>query len=452
MAQILTFKSFVMDAAVVNAQNQLEFLNLQFTDYFLRNILGIQSFANLSEMQDLFLDDTEADFEAIKERLVAQSNLRKLHYLTLLRNDGTIFLGANKNRTGELWDPANLITTLKQTGAPYSMTTEVITQVQLNQESPPEYFEGGLSYKAKEHMRRAGTDGLIQFIAAPIVANSTQLGYVVFGHIISGDTILMERSVSLFGTGFGLILFKDTNGNPTEAIEVYINRGLYTFAGTGLSSAEKSDFLNSGLAVDNGAKAATKKITVKGTEYMTAFKSTPSLQVGTKQTDEQALAVVLIGHPLDSVNNVLQEVISTSLGLTALCLIIDTVGMLVSVRLFIDPLDRLQTFIKLKVYKKYDSLLREISLNKRYALRVMLFSFLSIIVLIVMIVLNSSSLQTVFALEGQSSRQLKLMEYAYDLGPSRNVRLLPLSFKANPCDLEPWRIFDCRGCQHQKSP
>jgi hypothetical protein len=381
----------------------------------------------------------------VRSRMEVQISLRRLHFFSLLRQDGTIFMSSYKNRTGEYWDPAGLITTLNKTGATYAMKTAVITQQELAKEGSPEFFEGELSYKAQEGMHRTGTDGIIQYVGAPVVFNSTVLGFVLFGHVISGDTILMTNSVALFGSGFSLVLFKDSNGDQREAVEVYIDQGLYTFKGTGLSDDEKTVILNAGMSVSNNNKGDTRKFTIRGTDYMVAYKNSPQPQVGANKTNVQAAAVLAVGHPLDVVQSVYQEMVSTAIGMLALCLIIDTIGMLVSVRLFIDPLDRLQTYVKLKVYKKYDSLLRELSVNKKYAIRVLLFSSLSIIVLIVMISLNSTSLQAVFKLEGQSSRQLKLTEYAYNSVPYRSVRFICDFGEVNPF------VGYCNDTDHSKS-
>jgi hypothetical protein len=420
MGQILSFQSFVLDAATTNARTELRFLNLQFEDTFLRHILGMQTLSHLSQTEFLLQSGLQANPNITTQFQVLlgeQAVTRRLHFLTLVNTDGTILMGANNNRSGEYWNPAGVITTLENTGAPYVMTTSVLSLSELNQEHPPEYFDGALSYKAKQHMRRAGTDGLVQYIAVPVKSNGTLVGYFIGGHIISGDTILLENSVSLFGSGFGAVLFPSNNGTPTEAMQLLIKGGLNYFEDD-LSTSAKQDIINKAFS-DSGVH--TSYVTIRDVNHVIAYQRTPNTQIGSANyTADQTPAICIVGHPLDAVNNVFQEVISITLAFVTACLIVDVIGTMVSIRLFIDPLERLQQYVKLKVYKKYEALLKEISLNQRYMLRVVIFSLLSVVFLILMITYNTKSLTKVFQLESQASVELKLLEYSYTLGPVRN--------------------------------
>jgi hypothetical protein len=423
MGQILSFRSFVLDAATTNAKTELQFLHLQFSDTFLRHILGVQTLAGLPQVQSFFLHgngEIGQEREAVLDLIRTQATIRKLHYLTFLDIRGNIIIGANTNRTGEYWNPGQVIDTLSSTNnASYVMTTDVLTLAQLHQESPPEYFDGRLSYKAKQHMRRTGTDGLVQYIATPVNVNSTLKGYIIAGHVISGDTILLENSVELFGTGFGAIIFKDSTGKPCNAIELLIDRGLQYYEDS-LSESDKADMLNTAFASSD--EVHVKFITIRDVNHVVAYRRTQRTQISSEAfTSQQTPGVLIVGHPLKDVDLVHQEVISTTLAFVTACLIVDVIGMLVSVRLFIDPLERLQNYVKLKVYKKYESLLREISLNQRYMIRVIIFSLLSVVFLILMITYNSKSLSKIFQLESQSALELKLLEYSYSIGPVRNV-------------------------------
>jgi hypothetical protein len=332
LTQVLTFQSSVLNAASVNAANELHFLDLQFKDTFARNLLGVQTMANMTQMVEIFSGNAGQNSDIYKDLQVVfdrQSSIRRLEFITLLDSNGNIVLSVNANRTGQYWDPAGVFSSLKSSGAPYVLATDVLTQGDLNLENPPEYFEGSLSYQAKEHMQRTGTDGLIQYVGAPVKFDSMTHGFLIIGHIISGDTQLFEDSIALFGSGFGLVLFKDHEGNMQVALEMYSTGGLHSFAGTGLSQSQKQTILNQALSKD-GEATSTSKLYIGDTAYMVAFKRTPPMQIGKNVTSTQSLAVCIVGHPLEEVNNVFEEVINTSLGLTAVCFIVDTVGMLIS--------------------------------------------------------------------------------------------------------------------------
>jgi hypothetical protein len=420
MGQILSFRNFVLETATSNAKTELQFLQLEFKDVFSKQILGIEAISKLQSVKDHLAGDHS---QQVLNFFQQQAETRRLHFLTLLDSTGTIVVGAHANRTGEKWNPAQILDTFQNPSAQYVMKTAVITLEELYKESPPVLFEGALSYEARQLMRLRGTDGLVQYIAVPVMNNNSTSGYIIAGDIISGDTILLENSVKLFGSGYGSILFRATNGSAINAVELFSDKGLNNFE-EHLSESSRNDIINKAFS-DNGVHV--EYLTLSSIPYVLAFVRIQPTQISTAQfTSQQTPGVLVVGHPLDDDYQVLEEVISTTLAFSIGAMLLDVVRVVVSVRIFIDPLSRLVYYVKARAHNKYQELLSRIHKNLRFIYAVVVAALIPVILLVCMTVYNSQELPKLFNLNPNSARQMRLLEYAYMLGPIRNVSFICL--------------------------
>jgi hypothetical protein len=92
------------------------------------------------------------------------------------------------------------------------------------------------------------------------------------------------------------------------------------------------------------------------------------------------------------------------------------------VRLFIDPLERLLIYIKMKEYTKYAEAVKRINVSKRYFLRVGTFVLISISFLIVLVLENTAAVQTAFTSQASTKSEVQLMSYAYQVKMNQMVR------------------------------
>lgn len=83
------------------------------------------------------------------------------------------------------------------------------------------------------------------------------------------------------------------------------------------------------------------------------------------------------------------------------------------VRLFIDPLEKLQTYVKYKVYDKYAALLEKLFVFKRDALGVALYSTMSAVCLSVMFSISRSTISSTLMLESTAQIEATLLGCTY---------------------------------------
>jgi hypothetical protein len=430
IGQILSAWNFILETATANAKTELQFLELRYQDTFSRQILGIQAISMLQSIKDYLAGNKSQETIQLFQE---QATLRRLHFLTLLDSTGTIVLGAHANRTGEKWNPAQILDLFQgQYTADYVMKTAVITLPEVYSENPPILFDGTLSYQAKQLMQLKGTDGLVQYIATPVNDSSSTIGY-----IIAGDMTILENSVMLFGSGYGTVLLKASNGSIVNAVEMFSAKGLNNFE-EHLSEEDKNDIVNKAFSDD---QEHVEYMTLANIPYVLAFVRTPPTQISASQflSSQQSPGVLVIGYPLEDDYKVLQEVVSLTLGFSIGAMVLDVARVVVSVRVFIDPLSRLVYYVKAKAHNKYKQLLGRIHKNFGFIYAVVVAALIPVILLICMTVYNSKLLPKLFSQNPNSARQLELLDYAYMLGPTRNVSSLFLMIFSTSF-VEPWSI------------
>jgi hypothetical protein len=415
LGQLLSFKNFVLEVTRDNAISELSSMELQYRDSYYMDVPGLTATAQLDQVKEIlslgFAGVSQSQHDDVRSILQLQSRVRNLNYVTLLNNVSKILVSSNANRTGEVWDLGDVVQTLQSTKASYVTGSALLLQTDYRAEDPPKNFVGSLSYASKQSMTRTKTNGLVQTVAVPVFDNnSAVIGYLVGAQIVSGDTGVLENSMGLYGDGISSIMVQDTDGDAVVATEMRTQRGVTSF-NLKLSQETRNRLLNKALS---SSSVQTEVLSVQGRDYSVAMTRIPGTCVENLfDVTQPGVGILLIGHAMDESMLVFEQVLSATLALTAACTIVDIVGMMVAVRLFIDPLDRLLMFVQLRAYQKYEKLLSRIQLSKRYLIRITIFSLLSVVFLIIMTTLNTQHLESLFKAEGVSKTELQLMGYAF---------------------------------------
>lgn len=308
-----------------NAIREIETIQLQFNQKVSVTAVDLNNFVSLPDLSNYLMSPSSQQYRAVYRLLSKTADIRELEFLTLLDASGTIKVSVNNNRSGESgWNPGNVIKSLKSFKKQV-ISTSVLTQQELEQENPAEYFKGARSYKAHQHMQQTGLDGLVLWIASAIFSTSGELiGFLVSGEILSGQTEILENSLDLLGHGFGGILFQNSSNKASVAAQYLIEEGSFDY----------SNFLGQSL-MDNIALKATDSIqseyvVFRGKKYISLY-----VRASTKLNSSLAAsgiqqAIFFRGHPLEDVESVYLYVITVTFSFVGLGIIIDIVGVMIS--------------------------------------------------------------------------------------------------------------------------
>ncbi|NET31404.1 MAG: GAF domain-containing protein [Cyanothece sp. SIO1E1] len=126
---------------------------------------------------------------------------RTIEYATLVGPDLKIIANANANRTGERFDPNDLVTTVlddpKQIKA-----SAIVSWADLQQERPP--LPEGFAEK----------DALIRYTATPVLAPGTArvIGVLISGDIVNDKLPIVEGTLDAFETGYSAVYLRQPDG------------------------------------------------------------------------------------------------------------------------------------------------------------------------------------------------------------------------------------------------
>uniref|UniRef100_A0A0G4F367 Uncharacterized protein n=1 Tax=Chromera velia CCMP2878 TaxID=1169474 RepID=A0A0G4F367_9ALVE len=171
-----------------------------------------------------------ATYEATsRSALAAEITNRKIEYATLLDANGMIVVNANSNRTGELWDPAGLVTIMRNHWSLGQIkTTEILAFTDVRRENPPIHRERDQEADPSPplHPWDTGTDPLVRWMLTPIVSSGSLLGILVAGDIVDGKAAIPERVVNALGSGYAAVYlsFPGVDG-PRLVTEFYKSNG-----------------------------------------------------------------------------------------------------------------------------------------------------------------------------------------------------------------------------------
>jgi twitching motility protein PilJ len=137
----------------------------------------------------------------VKQILQNEINSRKIEYATLVGKDKTIIVNANADRSGQSFNPDNLVQSVLDNPRQIKVSS-IVSKKELSQENPP-----SLS-------RITGEQALIRYTATPVQDPLSQevIGVLISGDVVNGKNPIVKETVNTFGGGYGGVYFYKPDG------------------------------------------------------------------------------------------------------------------------------------------------------------------------------------------------------------------------------------------------
>jgi len=157
--------------------------------------------------------------DTVRQILRNETNARQIEYATLIGLDKRIIVNANDDRTGEVFDPNNLVSEVVK--FPRRMQTNaIIPWAEIEKEKPP--LPSSVSQQ----------DVLVNFSFTPVTDPQSQqvIAILMAGEIVNGKTLFLKRTLDAVGGGYGAIYM--------------FNNGRFELVTSGLQEAGSDEFQN----------------------------------------------------------------------------------------------------------------------------------------------------------------------------------------------------------------
>ena len=251
--------------------------------------------------------------QKVNKILQNEIKARKIEYATLVGRDLRIIANANRDRTGEIFNPKNLVTEVFRQPQQIK-TSEIITWQELAKENPP------------LPLTVPGKESLIRYTVTPV--KDPQTGQVI-GALLSGDIVnqkppIVSQTLDSQGGGYSAIYLQSSRGElqlATSAIETnHDNRSQKPENQKYLLNLPlpNTSLLTSAIAITTNNNIVTERISLQGQTYTVAAKKLVN-HAG------QPVVVLVRGTPETDLNILLRKSLSLQAASTVFTLIIDIV-------------------------------------------------------------------------------------------------------------------------------
>jgi twitching motility protein PilJ len=246
----------------------------------------------------------------VKQILKNEVKARKMEYATLVDRNARIVVGANADRTGQLFTPGNFIRDVINDPRQLKVTA-IVPWSELQKEKPPlpQNFQP--------------VDALIRYTFTPVRDNLTKqvIGVLVSGDIVNGKTSIVEQALTSFGSGYSAVYYRDKDGKLTLASSLYNT-------GKGNPNVEKialpdPEFLET--ALDQDRQPVTKRMVIEGQNYTVSAKTIPNVfqeqyQGPVRVSGDTPIAILVRGTSEVPLNAMLRDSLGLQLGVALLAL------------------------------------------------------------------------------------------------------------------------------------
>jgi twitching motility protein PilJ len=139
--------------------------------------------------------------QQVRQILQNEINSRKIEYATLVGKDKTIIVNANADRSGQSFNPDNLVQSVLDNPRQIKVSS-IVSKEELSQEAPP-----SLS-------KITGEEALIRYTATPVQdpLNKEVIGVLISGDVVNGKNPIVKETVNTFGGGYGGVYFYKPDG------------------------------------------------------------------------------------------------------------------------------------------------------------------------------------------------------------------------------------------------
>jgi twitching motility protein PilJ len=263
--------------------------------------------------------------QVVKEILKNEVRARRMEYATLVGRDLKIVVNANADRTGETFDPGNLVSQLFKDNDLKQLKASMLV----------EWKE-----LAKERLDMtpdaSGRDSLIRYVVTAVKdpATGEALGALVFADLVVGKKPIMENTLKQLNGGYSAIYLRQPNGQ--YVLETSLSQGNLADIKQAVPRIELPNPALLRRAEKTLGRPEAERMDINGRTYTVAAKAVPNLITETPDAPipnylEGAPPAILVrGTPEDGLNALL----SRSVGTQAVILAIGLGAILAWTRIF----------------------------------------------------------------------------------------------------------------------
>lgn len=146
--------------------------------------------------------------ETVKQILVNEVSLRQIEYATLVGVDSRVIVNANQDRSGEVFNPNNLVQDVIDFPRRLQTNT-IIPWSEIEKEKPP------LPANVDNQ------DVLMNFSLNPVRDTITQevVAILIAGEVVNGKTLAMKKTIDALGGGYGAVyMYQDEQFKPVTSV------------------------------------------------------------------------------------------------------------------------------------------------------------------------------------------------------------------------------------------
>jgi twitching motility protein PilJ len=256
----------------------------------------------------------------VREILQNEIKAREIEYATLVSKNQQIIINANYKRTGETFDPHNLVSQVI-INPQQIKTSEIVKWSDLQKEKPP--LPPDFS----------PTDALIRYTVTPVRDRDTRevLGVLVSGDIINNKYPIVQKTIDAFGSGYSAIYQVSSN----QKIQLAVSN----FKPTNRKEITKNiDLENKNIlqeAIKNPEEIVSKRVKIDNQDYTLAAKLI-------KNYDGQPVAILVKGTEENLVNQLLKDSISLQLLIAGIAIVVNIIIALILGKAIANPVESLR--------------------------------------------------------------------------------------------------------------
>ncbi len=264
-----------------------------------------------------------SDFRAqIRGILRNEIEARNIEYATLVDTNRRIIVNANKNRTGEIFDPGGLVQEVLENPQQIKASA-IVSRLELEAENPrlPEGFDLG--------------DALIRYTVTPVRDPATQrvLGVLVSGDIVNGKLPIVQNTLEQFEGGYAAVYQRQGDDQLVLATSQVLEESEnLTQAQTRIPLPDES--LLSKAILAEGEKV-TQRVQVGDETYTMAAQAV-------KNRDGRHVAVLIRGTPETQLNSLIERNITVTALIAGLAILADLFLAVILGRTIATPISKLR--------------------------------------------------------------------------------------------------------------
>ena len=253
--------------------------------------------------------------EQVQQILSNEIRSRQIEYATLVGEDLKIIVNGNNNRTGEIFNPQNLVREVLNTPRQIK-SSEIVTQQELLQESPPY-----INPKQIEH-------GLIRYTVTPVISPETKavIAVLVSGDLINGKADTWNQTVEALKGGYTAIYSIPVREKPKLAFSILEQEAQNINSDNLINKQSNTLVFNQPLsnpellfsALSNPNQVITKRLKINNSSYTVAAKTLRNFA-------GNPVAILVRGTPETLLNKLLKKTLSLQFIISIFALAIDVI-------------------------------------------------------------------------------------------------------------------------------